>query len=127
MTADHDQVSLPLMLNGFQRDYPGWVFAVRHRFDGPHLEAYRPRACGGLYAVITADPAELRQELDNATTTHDSIRPHDVKGMTTGQLERSRRELAASLALARPGSPSAAPTLALMRAIDAELTKRNDY
>ena len=40
------------------------------------------------------------------------------------ELEQARRELAASLALARPGAPSAVPTLAHMRAIDAELAER---
>ena len=49
---------------------------------------------------------------------------HDVSRLTTAELERARRELAASLALARPGSPSDAPTLAQMRAIDSELTER---
>ena len=52
------------------------------------------------------------------------IRCHDVSRHTTAELERARRELAASLALARPGSPSAAPTLAQMRAIDTELAGR---
>jgi hypothetical protein len=52
------------------------------------------------------------------------IRYHDVSQLTTAELERARRELAASLALARPGSPSAVPVLAQMRAIDAELAER---
>ena len=52
------------------------------------------------------------------------IRCHDVSQHTTADLERARRELAASLALARPGSPSAAPALAQMRAIDTELAGR---
>ncbi len=67
MTAD--QMSLSLMLSGLRADYPGWIFAIQHRFDGAHLEAYRPQASAGLYALITADPAELRRELDNATRT----------------------------------------------------------
>jgi hypothetical protein len=67
MTADHDQVSLSRTLGRLERDYPGWCFAIRHRYDGPHLEAYRPQAGSGLYALITADPAELRRELDHAT------------------------------------------------------------
>jgi hypothetical protein len=33
------------------------------------------------------------------------IRSHDVSQLTTAELERARRELAASLALAKPGSP----------------------
>ena len=51
-------------------------------------------------------------------------RDHDVSQLTTAELERARRELAASLALARPGSPSARPAHAQMRAMDAELAKR---
>jgi len=44
---------------------------------------------------------------------------------TVGELERTRRELAASLALARPGSPARAPIRAQMAAIDAELAARD--
>jgi hypothetical protein len=52
------------------------------------------------------------------------MRDHDVTALTAGELERARRELAASLVLARPDSPVRAPILARMRAIDAELTER---
>jgi len=52
------------------------------------------------------------------------IRCHDVSQLSTTELERAKRELAASLALARPGSPSAGPILARMAAIDAELAER---
>jgi hypothetical protein len=52
------------------------------------------------------------------------IRCHDVSQLTTAELERARRELAASLALARPDSPSAVPTRTQMSAIDAELAER---
>lgn len=51
-------------------------------------------------------------------------RPHDVSGLTLGELERARRELAASLALARPGSMISVPIMARIRAIDAELSRR---
>ena len=50
---------------------------------------------------------------------------HDVTALTTGELERARRELAASLALARPDSNVRAPILARMRAIDAEVAERD--
>jgi hypothetical protein len=40
------------------------------------------------------------------------------------ELEHARRELAASLALARPDSPVRTPILARIRAIDAELVAR---
>ena len=51
-------------------------------------------------------------------------RRHDVSQFTTPELEQARRELAASLALARPGSPIAVPTEAAMNAIDTELAER---
>jgi hypothetical protein len=52
------------------------------------------------------------------------IRAHDVSGLTAGDLERAGRELRASLALARPGSPAAVPILASLSAIDTELAAR---
>lgn len=55
---------------------------------------------------------------------HDLIRSHDVGGLTAGELERARRELQASLALARPDSPARVPILAHLSAIDAELAAR---
>ncbi len=48
----------------------------------------------------------------------------DVSTLTSGQLEHTRRELAAALALARPSSPVRAPIMAHLAAIDAELTSR---
>jgi hypothetical protein len=48
------------------------------------------------------------------------VRDHDVTTLTAA-LDGGRRELAASLALARPGSPGRAPILARISAIDAEL------
>lgn len=47
-----------------------------------------------------------------------------MAGLTATELEAARRELAASLALARPGSPVQAPIRARMAAIDAELSGR---
>lgn len=51
-------------------------------------------------------------------------RDHDVSGMTAAELERARRDLAVSLALAFPGSPVRVPILDQMSAIDAELERR---
>ena len=56
----------------------------------------------------------------------DPGRPPDVTGLTAGELERARRELRASLALARLGSPARVPILAHLSAIDAELASRQD-
>ena len=51
----------------------------------------------------------------------DSGRPHDVRGLTAIELERTRRELRASLALVRADSPARVPILAHLSAVDAEL------
>ena len=51
-------------------------------------------------------------------------RDHDVSGLTGAQLQRARRDLQVSLALAFPGSPVREPILAQMSAIDAELAGR---
>ena len=55
----------------------------------------------------------------------DPSRSHDVSGLTTAKLERTRRELQASLALARPGSVASVPILAHLSAIDTELAGRS--
>ena len=52
-------------------------------------------------------------------------RSHDVSGLTDAELERIRRELQASLALARPGSAVRVPIVAHLSAIDAELAGRS--
>jgi hypothetical protein len=49
---------------------------------------------------------------------------HDVAALSAAELAAARRELAASLALARPGSPVRMPIQARMAAIDAELAGR---
>ena len=54
----------------------------------------------------------------------DPGRVHDVSALTAPELKRTRRELQAALALARPGSPAQAPILAHIAAIDAELTSQ---
>ncbi len=48
----------------------------------------------------------------------------EVAGLTVSELERSRRDLAASLALARPDSPARRPILAYLSAIDTALAER---
>lgn len=54
----------------------------------------------------------------------DPARPPDVRTLTPGELERTRRELAAALALARPSSPAHALIAAHLAAITAELADR---
>jgi len=51
-------------------------------------------------------------------------RDHDVSSLTAAELDRARRDLQVSLALAAPGSPVREPILAYMSAIDAELAGR---
>lgn len=51
-------------------------------------------------------------------------RPHDVSGMTSPELQRARRDLEVSLALAFPGSPVRVPILEHLSAIDTELAER---
>jgi hypothetical protein len=51
-------------------------------------------------------------------------RPRDVGSLTAAQLERARRDLEISLALAFPGSPVRVTIRAEMTAIDAELASR---
>jgi hypothetical protein len=52
------------------------------------------------------------------------MREHNVAALTAAELEAARRELAASLALTRPGSPVRAPIQARISAIDTELAGR---
>jgi hypothetical protein len=51
-------------------------------------------------------------------------RPRDVGSLTAAQLERARRDLEISLALAFPGSPVRVTIQAEMTAIEAELAER---
>jgi hypothetical protein len=52
------------------------------------------------------------------------IRYHDVKHLTTAELERTKRDLCANLGLITAHSPAHVPIQAHMKAIDAELTER---
>lgn len=52
------------------------------------------------------------------------MRDHDVSRLAAVQLERARRELRASLALARSDSPARIPIAAQLHAIDAEIAAR---
>lgn len=52
------------------------------------------------------------------------MRDHDVSHLTASELQRARRDLAVSLALAWPDSPARVPILAEMNAIDSELAER---
>ena len=51
-------------------------------------------------------------------------RDHDVRQLTTAELELTMRQLRANLSLISPDSPAHVPIRAHMRAIDAELAGR---
>lgn len=55
----------------------------------------------------------------------DHSRSHDVSGLTDAELERAKRDLQASLALARPGSTACVPMLARLNAVESELAGRS--
>jgi hypothetical protein len=52
------------------------------------------------------------------------MRDHNASHLTDRELNHARRELTASLALSRPGSPIRAPIQAQLTAIEAELAHR---
>jgi len=52
-------------------------------------------------------------------------REHDVSGMTAAELERTRRELSASMVLSRSGAISAEVAAAQLSAVEAELAERD--
>jgi hypothetical protein len=54
----------------------------------------------------------------------DTGRPPDLATLTPGELQRTRRDLAAALALAIPGAPARQPISTHLAAIDAELASR---
>jgi hypothetical protein len=68
VTADQPKNPLHAVVSELEADYPQWCFAIRQGYGGPRVEAHRPHSTSGLYPLITADPAELRLELDNATS-----------------------------------------------------------
>ena len=90
-------MTLHLCSCGFATDDVGWFDGHQFQHPGHHRRDPAPAAPG---------------------------RPPEVSALTSGELERTRRELAASLALARPGSPARVPIQAHLSAIDAELAGR---
>jgi hypothetical protein len=87
------------------------------------------RAIKGIAADAPVQ-ADLRRALDAVTAEQEDrkrvamSREPDVGHMAAADLERARRELAASLALARPGALSAGSTAVQLSAIEAELAAR---
>ncbi len=95
------------------------------------LDRYASQLARCLKALDTTAPIRehiqrelitVRAEKDTrAAARGDPRRRYDASGLDADELDRTRRELAASLALARPGSPARAPIQAQIAAIDAEL------
>jgi hypothetical protein len=95
------------------------------------LDRYAYQLARCLKALDTSAPVRVHIQHELAAVRAEqgsrgsgSPRRHDVGGLTASELGRIRRELAASLALARPDSPARVPILAQMSAIDAELAAR---
>ena len=65
------------------------------------------------------------EETVQGSPVPDPSRSHDVSGLTDTELERTRRDLQASLALARPGSTACVPILAHLSAVESELAERS--
>jgi hypothetical protein len=65
------------------------------------------------------------EETMQGSPVPDASRSHDVSGLTDAELERTRRDLQASLALARPGSTACVPMLAHLSAVESELAERS--
>jgi hypothetical protein len=55
------------------------------------------------------------------------IRDHDVRQLTTAELERVKRDLRTNLGLITPNSPAHVPIRAQIKAIDAELAERAEH
>lgn len=75
--------------------------------------------------LLRAGATMSAEEAMQGPPSPDSSRSHDVSGLTDAELERTRRELQASLALARPGSATRVPISTHVSAIDTELARRS--
>jgi hypothetical protein len=103
------------------------------QFPARELDLYGNQLARCLQALGTNAPirADIQRELATVLAEQASRasasepgRLPKVGGLTAADLNRTRRELAASLALARPGSPMRGPILAHLGAIDTELARR---
>jgi hypothetical protein len=115
------------MLAMLRPQYADWdLWTVRYVYPGPH-STWCAKPKGAPVATINADSpeqliAEIREQENRAQASR-QMRDHDVSTLTARELERARRDLAASLALARPDSPTRVPIMARMAAVDAKLAE----
>jgi len=100
-------MTLHLCSCGFATDDAGWFDGHRVQHPGHYRRGPAPRWPG-----------------EPGPPGPGPGRPPEVSALTSAELERTRRELAASLALSRPGSPARVPILAHLIAIEAELAGR---
>ena len=85
---------------------------------------WHPAAITGLKKVVWAE-WRLEEETVQEPPVPDPGRSHDVSGLTDAELERARRDLQVSLALARHGSAACVPMLAHLSAVESELAGRS--
>jgi anti-sigma regulatory factor (Ser/Thr protein kinase) len=83
-----------------------------------------PATITGLKKIVWAE-WRLAEETMQGSPVPDPRRSHDVSGLTDAELERTRRDLQASLALAPPGSTACVPMLAHLSAVESELAGRS--
>jgi hypothetical protein len=83
------------------------------------------RPAGSAAGVISMPSPRPARENSAGSCCWPPMRDHDVRHLTAAELEHARRELAASLALTRPGSPARVPILARLSAIGTELAARS--
>ena len=84
-----------------------------------------PAPITGLKKVVWAEWRLAEEEIVQGPPMPGHGRSHDVSGLTDAELERSRRDLQASLALARPGSTACVPMLAHLSAVETKLAERS--
>ena len=90
------------------------------------LMDYSPDPQAALaHAMAARQSHPTEEETMQGSPVPDPSRSHDVSGLTDAELERTRRHLQASLALARPGSAACVPMLAHLSAVESELAGRS--
>lgn len=102
----HDTRPLYAAIGPLHADFPDWCFCIRPCRDGPRLEGYRPSHPAGLYAVITADPAEMRRELGKLGPPQQHPRAAPSPGLAAAPVRASTSDQGGS-AKASPAGPGA--------------------